>query len=310
MDEMKKKHTVLITGATGLIGKKLSTQLQDEGHTVKWLSRDRYEGPDAPNGGVFYWNLDSKVIEERAFENVDTIIHLAGANIGEQRWTADRKREIMRSRIVSARLIFNKLKVMNHSVKTFISASAIGYYGAVTRQVIFDETSPMSNDFLSKTCFLWEREAHKFEELGIRTVIFRNGVVLSKDGGLLPKMIIPVKFGINLPMGTGHQYINWIHIDDIVRIYIKGVEDENLVGVYNAVAPGPLTNEQFMYALSYAKGGERIHIKMPEAILKTCLGEMSQLILEGTRVSAEKIKSTGFIFEYPSLNKALHECID
>lgn len=300
-------HNILITGGSGLIGRRLTEHLQARGHRVMWLSHSHAEGTGVyPNGGIYRWNVNKGLLDERPLRTADTIIHLAGVNIGDKPWTPSRKREIMRSRALGARLLCNQLEKMSHYVKTYISASAIGYYDMEEGPAILTEDAPLGTGFLAKTCRLWEREADRFESrLGVRKVIFRNGLVLSNRGGILRKMSKPFKYGFNTPVGSGLQYFNWIHIDDLCGVYLSAVEREDIKGVYNAVSPAPLTNDQFNYAMAYVFGGNHVRIAIPEKAVRFVLGEMSSLILEGKRVSAEKIIDTGFEFVYCSVNQAL-----
>lgn len=299
--------TVLITGGTGVVGKHLSKKLKEKGYTVTVLSRtsSNYDGLL-----VYSWNIDINEINKEALETADYIIHLAGANIGDRRWTAKRRQIIINSRVKSAQLIFDNIKENKNRLKAFISASAIGYYGSITNDRIYSETDPAFNDFLGDTCLKWEQSADKFEDLGIRTVKIRTGVVLAKQGGVLPKMILPVKIGIGCAIGNGRQYIPWIHIEDLCDIYIKAIEDIQMRGAYNAVSPDHKTNRCFIKTLARLLKKPFMSFKIPAFIIKIIFGNMSTILLRGSRVSSEKISKAGYSFKFTSLENALSNLLD
>ncbi len=294
--------TVLITGGTGLIGRHLSRMLKAKGYTVGILSRSGKQTADFLS---YYWDVNKQIIDPKAILSADFIIHLAGENIGEKRWTDERKKEIIESRILPTQILFDAVSKSTHQPKAFISASAIGYYGTITSEHIFTEEDPAANDFLGNTCRQWESEADKFEELGIRTVKIRTGMVLSPTGGVLEKMKRPLQMGLGTFFGTGRQYMPWIHIDDLCGIYLKAVEDSAMTGAYNAVAPDSVSNRQFMQTVALALHKEiRLH-RIPASVLKLALGSMSEILLEGSRISAEKLIASGYEFHYPVLQEAL-----
>jgi uncharacterized protein (TIGR01777 family) len=295
-------ETILISGGSGLIGSHLIKMLIDKGFNVTLLSRKVFNKSDVK---VFLWDPDREVIDTEAITGADYIIHLAGTGIGEGRWTKKRRREIINSRVKTANLVFRSIKDNKNKLKAFISASATGYYGTVTSDKIFDETDPPSGDFLSETCRQWEESADRFEELGIRTVKVRTGIVLTRKGGALSKMIIPVKMGIGSPTGKGSQYVPWIHIEDLCNIYIKTLEDINLRGAYNAVAPDHRSNMEFNRALARTLGKPFWFPAVPAIVLKIMFGRMSSVILEGSRVSSDKIREAGYNFHFPVLENAL-----
>lgn len=298
---------VLITGGTGLIGKHLSERLIQSGYRVSVLSRERNNNSKIP---VYAWDVEKKTIDNEALENVDYIVHLAGANISERRWTEKRKQLILDSRVKSSNLIFEELKRKNIKLKAFISASAVGYYGAVTSNKIFNETDFAPNDFLGETCRLWEQTTKQFENVGIRTVIIRAGIVLAKEDGALSKMMGPVKMGIGSAIGDGKQYIPWIHIDDICNIFIKAIENDAMHGAYNAVSPDPKTNKEFTKTLAKVLNAPFWFPAIPAFALKLMFGKMSEIFLKGSRVSSDKISATGFQFRFPELEKALKNILD
>lgn len=286
---------ILITGGTGLVGSRLTKMLTDKNHEVAILTRS----PDSKN--EYQWDLQKKTIDKKAFENTDYIIHLAGAGIADKRWTNERKKVIINSRVESANLLFGTIKKENTPLKGFISASGSGYYGAVTTDKIFTETDKVGNDFLGEVCEKWEDAALQFEELNIPVTILRTGIVLSKKGGALEKMRLP----IISPLGSGKQYMPWIHIDDLCQMYIKAIEG-NLTGVFNAVGPEHHTSTTFSKALAKSISRPYVGICVPSFMLKLLFGDMSKILLEGSRISAKKIQKNGYSFQFETLKKALN----
>jgi uncharacterized protein (TIGR01777 family) len=298
--------TVLITGGTGLVGRHLGKKLKEKGYDVAILSRTSKQGTDLP---VYTWDLEKWEIEKEAIERTDYIIHLAGAGIGDRRWTKKRKQVIIDSRVKTGQLIFSKIKEQRKNLKAFISASAIGYYGMVTTDKIFTEQDPPANDFLGDTCRQWEEMSNNFKDLGIRTVQIRTGVILTSNGGALSKMIIPVKMGIGSAVGNGNQYLPWIQIDDLCGIYIKAIENKQMTGAYNAVAPEHLTNKEFTRKLARILKKPFWFPNIPAVVMKLIFGEMSEMLLNGSKVSADKINATGYRFLFPDLESALKHLI-
>lgn len=289
---------VLITGGTGLIGKRLSFLLASKGYEVNVLSRSK--SPESKYT-TFVWNVKDQFIEEEAFQDLDYIIHLAGAGIADKKWSEKRKKEIIDSRVQSTNLLYNTSKRLKTPLKAFISASATGYYGSVTTATIFTETDQPANDFLGKVCRLWEESIFQFKNDKTRTVALRTGIVLSNDGGALKKMKTPLV----THLGDGKQYMPWIHIDDLCEIYIKAIEDEDFEGAYNAIAPEHITNYSFSKAIAKTFKIPFLPIGAPSFILKIVFGKMATIILNGSRVSTGKIEKTGFKFKFKSLDKAL-----
>lgn len=297
---------VLITGGGGMIGKHLTSLLIAEGCRVSHLSRNIVTGGNVRS---FKWDPDKKSIDRDAFTGIDYIVHLAGANIGEKRWTESRKREILESRIDSAGLLFDTIKSLGINLKGFISASATGIYGSYTSAKIFSETDPPSEDFLGSVCRAWEESADLFGKAGIRTVKLRTGIVLAKNDSALAKLLIPGKFGFLVKTGSGHQYMPWIHISDLCRIYLKAIRDTEMNGVYNAVAPQHATHKEFMKTLAGVEKVPLFPVAVPAMALKLILGEMSDIILKGSRVSSEKLMNSGYRFLFSSLEDALFNVI-
>ena len=286
---------ILITGGTGLIGNKLTQLLIENNHEVVILSRE----PSKKN--EFKWDISEGSIDEKALINVDYIIHLAGAGIADERWTTKRKKILIDSRVESANLLYEKVKKLQIPLKGFISASGIGYYGAVTTEEIFEETAKSGHDFLAEICLKWEAAAMQFAEEQIPVTILRTGVVLSSTGGALEKMRTPVV----TPLGSGKQYLPWIQIDDLCEMYLKVVEN-NITGIYNAVAPEHHTSYSFSKELAKSIQKPFVGIPVPSFLLKIMFGEMAIILLEGSRISAKKVEKSGFSFQFETLKKALN----
>ena len=298
--------TVLISGGTGLVGQRLSAVLAGKGYEVMLLSRKH---ASTFTYSTYKWNPEEQEIAHDAISRADYVVHLAGINISEKRWTISRKREIVESRVKSGQLLMNSIRKNNKKIKAFISASAVGYYGAETSDKIFNETDYPASDFLGTTCDTWEKASRKITEQGIRSVILRIGVVLAPAGGALPKMVAPIKYGVGSPFGDGKQYIPWIHMDDLIGILVKSMEDEKMKGAYNAVAPESTNNESFTKLAAEILKKPFFMPNVPSSILRLVLGEMAVIILKGSRVSAEKIIKSGYKFIYPELKTALTDLL-
>jgi uncharacterized protein (TIGR01777 family) len=305
--------TVLITGGTGLVGKTLSRLLVERGYEVIVLTRN-VQGKPTDNPGITYavWDVQQQTIDEHAVAKADHIIHLAGAGVADKRWTEERKKEIRDSRTESSRLLVKALKETPNQVQTVVSASAIGWYGEdrdrAKNKPAFTEEMPADKSFLGETCKLWEQSIEPVEQLGKRLVKIRIGIVLSNDGGAFVSFKQPVKFGIAAMLGNGKQMISWIHLYDLCQMFIYAVESRSMLGAYNAVAPGPVTNKSFTQQLaSTIKGRFFIPIHVPVFVLKLLLGEMSVEVLKSTTVSCDKVRFAGFAFTYPTIEAALNE---
>lgn len=297
------KEIVLITGANGSVAKNLSKLLQTD-YDIRFLTRSKKK----PN--EFEWNIKDKTVDATAFQNVSHIIHLAGANVAEKKWTDERKKEIFSSRIDSAKLILETLKQNNFKIKSFISASASGIYGDKTSEKIFDESGPYGNDFLAEVVKAWEAAADEFENENIagRVVKVRTPIVLAEDEGALKKMAIPVKLGIGAPLGSGRQYMPWVHIDDLSRMYKFALENE-ISGAFNVASSEHVNNEQFTKAIAKVLKKPMFMPNIPAFILKLIFGELSSVLLEGSRILSEKLQKEGFRFNFQNLDAALQDLL-
>lgn len=297
---------ILITGGTGLIGRHLSKLLQEKGYNVAILSRQINRSSILP---IYYWDWKNNYIDIEAIKFADHIIHLAGTNISNMRWTKKRKKLILDSRVKSIDLIFNEIKKNNLTVKSFISASAIGYYGTINSDKIFTEIDKPASDFLGGVCNNWELAADKFNELNIRTVKLRTGLVLDKKGGLFKRLKKVVKFGFGTVLGIGNQYMPWIHIDDLCNIYMKAVENQRMHGVYNAVTEDHKTNKEFIEILADSLNKKVWLPPIPSVLLKIIFGNRSQLLLAGSRVAPKKLMNINFNYKYPDLKSAMSDLV-
>ena len=300
------KQNVVLTGGTGFIGKKLTRLLLENGFSVSVLSRSVKENSE----GISYykWDVDAGTIDEQAILNADYVIHLAGENIGAKRWTVNRKKAILDSREKSTQLLFSCLHKHNKQLKAFVSASGVGIYGAITDEVICSETTPAASDFLGTVCQKWEAATNPIRDLGIRTVLIRTGLVLGKGDGVLQQLIPLFKYKLGSAIGSGKQYMPWIHIDDLCRIYLASMLNSEMQGPYNAAINDRTNNTIFSSALAKVFGYTIWLPNVPAFVLQLVLGEMAQLVLKGRRISSDKIEKTGFQFQFTDLEKALRHC--
>ena len=301
------KKNVLISGGSGFVGNHLTELLLSKGYTVSILSRSEKQNKK----DIFYykWDVAKQFIEEDAVLKADYIIHLAGENIAEKRWTAKRKAAIIDSREKSAQLLYMVLKKHYKKLDAFISASAVGYYGAVNGQEICTEDDAPANDFLGYACQKWEDSIDFIENLNIRTVKIRTGLVMGKDDGFLKKLVPLFKYRLGSALGSGRQYMPWIHIDDLCGIYLQAIVNSEMSGPYNAAVNDDTTNSIFSKTLARIFGYSIWLPNVPEFILKMTLGEMSKIVLTGRRVSSDKIEQTGFEFKFTDLEEALNDCV-
>ncbi len=304
--DMIKRPSVLMTGGSGLVGRHLTSLLLSEGYRVSHLSvRTNQFGTVR----VFRWDPGKGIIDPEVFAGIDYIVHLAGASIGEKVWSKKRKDEIISSRAGAAKLLHKTIIDNQIPLRAFISASAAGYYGSATSEKIFTEEDTPAPDFTGTTCRLWEEAADLFEKSGMRSVKIRSGVVLGKDDSALSKLMAPARYGLLVRTGSGKQYFPWIHIADLCNIYLKAINDEKMAGAYNAVAPQHITHGEFMKTLSKTLNRPLLLLPLPGLFIRLALGSMSDIILKGSRISAEKIKNTGYSFLFGNVEAALKEII-
>lgn len=306
--ELFTMQTVLITGGTGLVGKALGQALLQKGYRVIILTRERNKQSAVANLSFATWNVEQQTIDTKAIEEADHIIHLAGAGVADKRWTKKRKQEIVDSRVNSSKLIVDSLKTIPNKIKTVVSASAIGWYGAdpvIPNPSPFEETAPADNAFLGATCRLWEESIAPVMQLGKRLVKLRIGIVLSKEGGALKEFLKPLKVGVAAILGNGKQVISWIHIDDLVNMFITAIENDELSGAYNAVAPNPVSNKALTMALAKSRRKFYIPVHVPSFILKWIMGELRVEVLKSATISCRRITEAGFVFGFPDIDAAL-----
>ena len=304
-------QTVLITGGTGMVGKSLTQHLLHKQYKVIILSRSVQNNQTNANLSYALWGVKKQQIDMAAVKAADFIIHLAGAGVVDKKWTDAYKKEIIDSRIESSKLLFDALNNNENKVKAVVSASAIGWYGADTLPVKpFIETAEADDSFLGHTCKLWEDSVTAFTSLGKRVVKIRIGIVLSNDGGALAEFKKPIKLGVASILGSGKQIVSWIHIDDLCRAFIAGIENDKMDGSYNAVAPLPVSNKILSITLAKAMNGKfYIPLHVPAFVLKIMMGDRSIEVLKSATVSCEKLLQTGFTFEFDNIEAAIKNLI-
>lgn len=301
-------QTVLITGGTGMIGKALTQALIERGLYVIVLTRDTSRKKANHSLSYAEWDVEKQIIDKDAFTKADFIIHLAGANFADKRWNDKVKKEILYSRVDSAKLLIESLKTVPNKVKTVISASGISWYGADDPQKPepFTESDRSTDNFMARVCKQWEAAIDPAVFIGKRVIKFRIGPVLSSEGGAYTEFRNPTRFGIAGIIGSGKQITSWIHIDDLVRAILFAMENESMEGVYNAVAPNPVSNKELILQIARQhRGNAFIVAHAPSFALKIIFGEMINEILKSTTVSSAKLQQSGFIFQYPDIESAI-----
>ena len=294
---------VLITGATGLIGTELVSLLLQNGISVNYLTTSKKKIVNELNYNGFYWSPEQGLIDENCLMGVDSIINLAGANIAK-RWTNSYKQEIIESRLLSSALLFKAIKNNPNQVKQIVSASGTSIYPN-SDSIVYDENSTQVNDsFLGNVVVKWEESTDKFASLGLKVCKLRTGIVLSAKGGALVEMLKTIKLGLGSSFGSGKQIQSWIHIHDIAALYFYAIKN-NLDGVYNAVSPNPVTNEELTFSIAKVLKKPLFMPNVPKFAMKLILGEMHELLFENRNLSANKIKDKGFEFKYKSIDEAL-----
>ncbi len=296
---------IAVAGATGLIGKKLVAKLLERNDEIIVIGRDINNLKNIFPQVKLYSDYSLNYL--KVFENTDSFINLAGVNVAGNRWTREYKKKILDSRVSSTKAIINIINYLNPKPENYITASAIGYYG-ISETKTFTEKDLSGSDFLAKVCERWETEAFEVSKLGIREVAIRIGIVLSKDGGALSKMLLPFYLFIGGPLGDGTQWFSWIHIDDLVNSFIFALDNKAIYGAINATAPNPVRMKHFTKTLGNVINRPSIFI-VPEFILRLILGESHYIVTKGNRVEPEKLSENGFTFQFPQLQQALQNLL-
>ncbi len=290
-----------ITGGSGFVGRSLTAKLSRDGNEVIIFTRNKNTSK-----GFAHWDAARGEIDHDALGKLDAVVHLAGAGVADKRWTAARKKEIYDSRVSGTRFLVESLKKYAPNCRTLVSASAIGYYGESKGDAPFTEDAAPANDFLGRTCVDWEKETQKAEDF-CRVVMLRTGIVLGKGGGALPELTKTFPLRIAPILGSGQQWVSWIHLDDMVGLYVFALQNSSVSGAYNAVAPQPVAHRALIDALVKAKGGPFLKMPVPAFALKIVLGEMSVEVLKSCAVSSGKIEGAGYGFQFSNVAGAAKE---
>jgi uncharacterized protein (TIGR01777 family) len=297
---------ILITGGSGSIGRYLIPRLLFNMYEVVIIGRTK---KDIPGVESYTWNLEKEELDERALTGVTHIIHLAGAGIADKPWSPARKKEIIESRVKPLQMLAEALSKRNQRIEAMISSSAVGFYGGLTSEKVYKEDDAPATDFLGSTCKLWEEAVQLFKPIADREIRVRTSVVLMKDSGALPKFVRPTKLGFGAAIGSGKQWMPWIHIDDLVELYVETIINKNLHGPYNAAAPEHADQNTMINSIGKALGRPTFLPPVPKFLIKAVMGEMSKVITEGSRVSSQKIQEAGFEFKFPELQPALNDLL-
>ena len=299
---------VLIAGGTGLVGTRLSQLLNEKGYDVVHLSRKKNPKASYP---TFLWDTKHGTIEEAAFQGVDYVINLAGTGIADRHWTTSRKKLLIDSRVKGADLLANAIKELPQKPKAYLSAAAIGIYGDRGNEVLTEDSAIGQDGFMAECCREWETAIKNVATVtGIRTVVFRIGIVLSTKGGALPKMLLPLKFFTASYFGTGEQWYSWIHIDDVCQFFIDAMEKEEMEGVYNSTSPNPLTNKDLTKRMVKALGKKAMVISAPTAALRLGMGEMADVVLNSNKILPKRLEALGISFQFPTFEAAVKDIVE
>ncbi len=296
---------VLITGGSGMIGRALTAALLRDGHTVRHLSRH-----DAPNGEVptFRWNVRLGEVDARALEGVDHVVHLAGAPIVDRPWTADRVRELIDSRAASARLLLNAARAQGLEIRSMVSAAGIGYHGAVTTDRVFTEQDPPGTDTVARISGEWEEAVNEWASI-TRVVALRIPPVLAARGGALERFVRLGRWYLLAPLGSGRQWFPWVHCDDLVRAFVHALGTPSMQGAYHVAAAEQPTQRDFLRGVAHAMHRPLLPVPVPAWIVRMLLGERAAVVLEGGRVSSERLRATGFRHRFDALAPALADLL-
>lgn len=296
---------VLISGSTGLIGAELILALKDRGHQVVRLVRHEFQRGE----NKILWDPEHYEIDVNDFEGFDVVINLAGENISSGRWTHEKKKKILNSRVIGTHMLSELLKILSRPPRVFISASAVGIYGSCGDQIL-DESLPPGDGFLAEVCTKWEQAAKPAADKGVRVLLMRMGAVLSEKGGVLGKMLLPFKLCLGGVIGSGEQYMSWISIDDLIGAFLHVISNESISGPVNVVAPAPVTNREFTKTLGKILSRPTI-LPLPAFAAKLLFGEMArELLLSSARVAPKKLEESGYSFLYPDLASALRHLLE
>lgn len=299
-------ENILITGGTGLVGSYLAQMLTRRGHNVSILSRSKSKHS---GNNTIWWDPEKGLIDREAISNISGVIHLAGSNITSGIWTKRGRQSLLRSRVKSGELLFRTFSDCKAKPKTFITASGVSYYGAITTSHVFTESDPPGSDFLANLCIEWEKIAGAFKSAGTRSVIIRTAVVLAGTDSILQKLKIPFQLGFSTFPGSGYQYLPWIHIKDLCSVYLRALEDNSMEGPYNAVAPDHVTVRYFVREFARILNRKIWLPPVPEFVIKVLPEDGTRLLLEGSRISSDKIVQTGFSFSFEELKTALSDLL-
>jgi len=304
------KKEIIITGATGLIGRKLCSKLLEQGNEITIFTRNPEEAKKVIKGAKKYvkWNYHKPEEWKDYLNETDSVIHLAGTNLGAKRWNYEFKKELFNSRIDSTRQLVNEIKKCRDKPKSFITASAVGFYGDRGEEELNEKSNP-GKDFLSNLCSEWEKEAEKIEDQNVRRVSLRIGLTLSSEGGVLKKLLPPFKIFLGGPLGNGKQWFPWIHIEDLINILIHTIKTESLQGPLNAASPGIVRMNDFATSLGKVLQRPSFFL-VPKFILKIVVGEFANAIVSGQKVSVDKLLSSGYNFRFTDLEKALKNLLE
>ncbi|MDX1602618.1 MAG: TIGR01777 family oxidoreductase [Salinimicrobium sediminis] len=296
---------ILITGATGLVGSEITRLLHENGININYLTTSRSKIEKSDNYKGFYWNPSTGEIDTKCLEGVGAIINLAGASVF-QPWTTSNKKKILNSRIDSLNLLSRTLEENDHEVGQLASASAIGIYPSSTQKMHYEEEKEVADNFLGEVSEKWEVAAQKFSNLGVRVAIVRIGIVLARDGGALPQIARPVKYNVGTALGSGKQWQSWIHVTDLARLFLFLISN-GAKGVFNGVAPNPVTNEDLTREVAAVMDKKIWLPKVPGFALKLVMGEMSTVVLGSQLVSSKKVEEEGFNFQFINLRQAIRD---
>ncbi|WP_425617523.1 TIGR01777 family oxidoreductase [Anatilimnocola sp. NA78] len=298
----------LITGATGFVGRRLLEKLDQPAVVLSRNAAKARKSLAKYEVTAFNWDAENQPAPAEAFDGVDVVFHLAGEPVAEGRWTKAKKERLRESRVAGTRNLVQTLVQLPSKPRVLISASAVGYYGDRGNELLTEESSP-AEDFLGEVCVSWERESHAAKLAGIRVVNPRIGIVLGEKGGAIGKMLIPFQFGLGSPLGTGKQYMPWIHIDDLVHQMIWAAQHESVSGAINGTAPNPVTNLEFTKTLGKVLSRPTFMPAPPTFVLKAALGEFANVLLGSQNAVPKKSLDAGFHFHYTELEPALRQIL-